>query len=200
MKTLKKQSTRSSILEKATQIASLEGLHGLTINTLAQALSMSKSGVFAHFGSKEELQIATLNTAWDIFSSCFEIPANTTDLQKVQVLLENWINYLEQDTFAGGCIFMAASAELDGQAGIVREYLLKLVVQTGQVLMQHLQQAQENQVLNPAIPVQQMAFELHSFLLGANAGYQLTKDRTYFIIARNAIATHLQNWTQGNQA
>jgi AcrR family transcriptional regulator len=191
----KKQSTRTIILEQATQIASLEGLNGLTINHLAQALSMSKSGVFAHFGSKEELQIATLNAAWEIFSRCFAVPATTTALEQLKILLENWINYLEQDTFIGGCVFMAASTELDGQTGMVREHLYKLVFQAVEILMQRLQQAQENHSLNPTIPVQQMAFELHSFLLGANTGYQLTKDRTYFFIARTAIATHLQNWS-----
>jgi AcrR family transcriptional regulator len=191
----KKQSTRTMILEQATQIASLEGLNGLTINNLAQALGMSKSGVFAHFGSKEELQIATLNAAWEIFSKCFAVTANTSALDQIKTLLENWMSYLEQDTFIGGCVFMAASTELDGQTGMVREHLFKLVFQAVEILMQRLQQAQENQSLNPAIPVQQMAFELHSFLLGANAGFQLTKDRTYFFIARNAIATHLQNWS-----
>lgn len=190
----KKQSTRTVILEKATHIASLEGLQGLTINLLAQSLGMSKSGVFAHFGSKEELQIATLDTAWQIFSHCFDAPSDTNAYQQVQHLLENWIKYLESDTFPGGCVFMAASSEFDGRPGIVRDHLMQLISSAVSTLIERLQKAQGQRLLSINISAEQMAFELHAFLISANLSYQLSRNRHYFQIARNAIQRHLEQW------
>jgi AcrR family transcriptional regulator len=198
MKPDKKQSTRSQILENAVQIASVQGLQGLSINSLAQSLSMSKSGVFAHFGSKEDLQIATLDTAWTIFSQCLTAPPELSAFAQVQHLLEQWLNYLESDTFAGGCVFMAASSELDGKPGIVRDHLIQLVSSAVFVLIERIKKAQENQQLMSGLPPEQMAFELHAFLLSANLSYQLSRDKHYFAIAKNAIFRHLEQWQGSN--
>ena len=194
METTKKRSTRAHILENAARIASVNGLQGLSINSLAQSLNMSKSGVFAHFGSKEELQIATLDTAWTIFSQCLTAPPDLSAFAQLQHLLEQWLNYLESDTFPGGCVFMAASSELDGKPGIVRDHLMQLVSSAVFVLIKRIKTAQDTQQLVRSIPAEQMAFELHAFLLSANSSYQLSHDKHYFAIAKNAISRHLEQW------
>jgi AcrR family transcriptional regulator len=194
METPKKQSTRTHILEKAVQIASIEGLQGLSINSLAQSLSMSKSGVFAHFGSKEELQIAMLDTAWTIFSPCLTAPPDLSAFAQLQHLLEQWLHYLESETFPGGCVFMSASSELDGKPGIVRDHLMQLVSSAVFVLIERIKKAQDSQQLVTSLPAEQMAFELHAFLLSANLSYQLSRDKQYFLVARNAIFRHLEEW------
>ncbi|MEY4529975.1 MAG: hypothetical protein RLZZ156_696 [Deinococcota bacterium] len=194
METSKKQSTRAHILENAVRIASIEGLAGLSINSLAQIQGMSKSGVFAHFGSKEELQIATLDTAWTIFSPCLTAPPDLSAFAQLQHLLEQWLHYLESETFPGGCVFMSASSELDGKPGIVRNHLMQLVSSAVFVLIERIRKAQDSQQLVTSLPSEQMAFELHAFLLSANLSYQLSRDNQYFLVARNAIFRHLEEW------
>ncbi len=194
MNTSKKQSTRAHILENAVRIASVEGLQGLSLNSLAQSQRMSKSGVFAHFGSKEELQIATLDTAWTIFSPCLTAPPDLSAVQQLQHLIEQWLNYLESDIFPGGCVFMSASSELDGKPGIVRDHLMQLVSRAVFVLIERIRKAQDTQQLLTSLPAEQMAFELHAFLLSANLSYQLSRDKQYFLVARNAIFRHFEEW------
>ena len=115
--------TRQAILEVAVDVASAEGLEGLTIGRLAAELSMSKSGLFAHFGSKEELQLATVEAARDIFireviRPSFEAGKGLARLWK---LCDVWLAYVRSEVFRGGCFFAAAAAEFDGRPGLVRD-------------------------------------------------------------------------------
>src|SRR5687767_12292166 len=99
--------TRESILATAADIASVEGLGGLTIGRLATELRMSKSGLFAHFGSKEELQLATNAAAKDRFVAAVLAPAERLPpgRDRLQHLIDGWLAYLREGVFAGGCFF-----------------------------------------------------------------------------------------------
>ena len=107
--------SRNAILREAARLATVEGIDGLSIARLADAVGMSKSGLFAHFGSKEELQLATIETAGAIFADEVTIPASTepTGLRRLRSLADGFLRHVEGDTFPGGCFFASAAAELD---------------------------------------------------------------------------------------
>src|SRR5438045_1680435 len=115
--------TREAILERAMDLASVEGLEGLTIGRLAAELQMSKSGLFGHFGSKEELQLATVREAADRFAAEVVEPTLTEEegSPRLHALCERYIGYLERNVFSGGCFFAAAAAEFDDRPGPVRD-------------------------------------------------------------------------------
>ena len=116
--------TRRAILTTAVNVASVEGLEGLTIGRLATELEMSKSGLFAHFGSKEELQVSTVRAAAAIFVHRVIRDAEERfepGIARLQAVLDSWIGYMERGTFAGGCFFAAATIEMDGRPGPVRD-------------------------------------------------------------------------------
>ena len=120
--------TRREILQLAVDIASAEGLEGLSIGRLATELQMSKTGIFAHFGSKEQLQLATVETARQIFLERVVQPAlqKPRGTPRLKGLLENWLGYVETIVFRGGCFFAAASAEFDSRPGAVRDQIATL--------------------------------------------------------------------------
>ena len=117
------EATRARIVNFAMNRASLHGLESLSIGELAKELAMSKSGLFAHFGSKEELQIAIIDAAEKIFGHAVLVPAcaHPSGLQRLRGFLENYIRYLTNGTFPGGCFFSAVAAEYDDRPGRVRE-------------------------------------------------------------------------------
>jgi AcrR family transcriptional regulator len=182
----KAASTRSAILERAVDIASVEGLEGLTIGRLASELQLSKSGLFAHFGSKEELQLATLEAAAARFYTEVVAPAQLQGegAPRLRAYCEGYLGYLERGVFAGGCFWAAAAAEFDDRPGPVRD-----AVQAGVIAwMGELErQAAIAGVGQPA----ELAFEIYSLGLGANACLRLLADEHAFNRARNAILRRL---------
>jgi AcrR family transcriptional regulator len=115
--------TRVAILKHAVDLASTEGLEGLTIGRLASDLQMSKSGLFAHFGSKEELQLATVDAAAQRFYVAVIAPAQTQTegAPRLWAYCERYLDYLEREVFAGGCFWAAAATEFDDRPGAVRD-------------------------------------------------------------------------------
>src|SRR5215208_3685305 len=115
--------TRHAILQAAAGLATTDGLEGLSIGRLAEHLGMSKSGLYAHFGSKEELQLATIATAAGIFDAEVVAPtrAEPTPRGRIEALCERFLSHVERKVFPGGCFFAAAAAELDTQSGRVRD-------------------------------------------------------------------------------
>src|SRR3954470_20880844 len=113
--------TRAAILDRAVNLASTPGLEGLTIGRLAAELEMSKSGLFGHFGSKEELQLATIEEASTRFVSEVIQPtlAEPEGVPRLRALGERCLDYLKRGVFAGGCFFAAASIEFDDRPGPV---------------------------------------------------------------------------------
>lgn len=120
--------TRRVILEHATSLASTIGLEGLTIGALANELSLSKSGLFAHFRSKESLQIQVLEYAAGLFVEAVVRPALQAPRgeARLRTLFQQWLSWERSRPMPGGCVFVAAAAELDDRPGPVRDKLVTL--------------------------------------------------------------------------
>src|SRR5579862_8875519 len=115
------EKSRNAILREAAQLATVEGLGGISIGRLATAVGMSKSGLFAHFGSKQELQLATIEVAGDVYNELVVAPAlrEPTGLGRLQALVEHFLEHVESDVYPGGCFFASVAAEMDTHPGPV---------------------------------------------------------------------------------
>ena len=186
--------TRQSILERAVDVASAEGLEGLTIGRLASALALSKSGLFAHFGSKEELQLATVEAAREVFIREVVRPSydDAEGLARLWKLCDTWLGYVEAGVFRGGCFFAAAAAEFDSRPGPVRDRIAAIMKEWMGALGRAVAEAQAAGQLDPALEPAQLAFEINSLELGANWAFQLHGDREAFARARAAILERLR--------
>jgi AcrR family transcriptional regulator len=188
--------TRRAILRKAVNIASLEGLEGLTIGKLAASLRISKSGLFAHFGSKEELQCAVVDEARDIFVEKVVLPAaKLRGLRLLRALCENWLSYGEQKTFPGGCFFSAASLEFDDRPGPVRDRILGLMKKWLGNLERAARDAQAAGEIRNDVDVHQLAFEIQALAMGGNWSSRLFRDQTAFRSASAAILRRIDQVT-----
>jgi AcrR family transcriptional regulator len=187
------EETRKAILEAAVHIASAEGLEGLTIGRLATELSMSKSGLFAHFGSKEDLQVATVEAARSIFIREVIRPsfAGEHGLLDLWHLCDTWLSYVESGVFRGGCFFAAAAAEFDSRPGAVRDRIAEIMKEWLATLRRAVAEAQTAGELKSEIDPTQMAFEFNALELGANWAFQLYGDKQAFSRAREAILERL---------
>src|SRR5437762_1890992 len=121
--------SRSAILDAAAKLATVEGIGGLSMGRLADEVGMSKSGLFAHFGSKEELQLATVEKASAVFDAQVLEPASSasTGLDRLQRLVDAYLHYIEVDNFPGGCFFASVLAEVDMRPGPVRDRLVSFL-------------------------------------------------------------------------
>jgi AcrR family transcriptional regulator len=185
----KASKTRQEILTAAADIASAEGLEGLSIGRLATELKMSKTGIFAHFGSKEELQIAAVNQAKQVFLEQVVKPAlaEPRGVRRLKVMLASWLNYVERSVFRGGCFFAAASLEFDSRPGRVRDAVAALTKAWMDSLRIEIVRANAQKEIPRGAAPAQLAFELHAFVQEANWAYKLFGDRTAFSRARSAI-------------
>jgi AcrR family transcriptional regulator len=178
--TQKGSDTRASILDRAIDVASVEGLEGLTIGRLAAELRMSKSGLFAHFGSKQELQLATVAAAAERFRArviepALELPDGTP---RLRAMAERYLDQLRD--YSGGCFFAATSVEYDDRPGPVRDAIAASL----DAWMRELER--QARVAGAEKP-QRFAFELYSLAMGANARYRLSGEAKVFDYAREAI-------------
>jgi AcrR family transcriptional regulator len=167
--------TRHAILARAAQIASIEGLEGLSIGRLAADLGMSKSGLFAHFGSKEELQLKTLRAARRIFydgaiEPALDIPEG---IERLSALIDADIAYLSGDAFDGGCLFISSAAEYDSRPGPIRDLVQETMVSWLDLLADQATTARANGDLKPDTDPRALAWELHAFGLALNWDRQL---------------------------
>jgi AcrR family transcriptional regulator len=190
----KGERTRTAILETAVHISSAEGLQGLTIGRLAAELSMSKSGLFAHFGSKEELQVATVEAARSIFINEVIKPAFKTGagVQRLWKLCDTWLSYVQTGVFRGGCFFAAAASEFDSRPGVVRDRIAAIMKEWLLVLGEAVKEAQVAGHIESDTDPTQLAFEFNSLELGANWAFQLYSDKQAFVRARQAILDRLR--------
>jgi AcrR family transcriptional regulator len=187
--------TRRAILTAAVNIASVEGLEGLTIGRLASHLDMSKSGLFAHFGSKEELQISTVRAAAAIFVHRVIRPAeerHEPGIARLRAVLDMWLDYMERGTFAGGCFFANATIEMDGRPGPVRDAIATQMTSWAGLLAGYTREAMERGELAPDTDPEQLAFELDALGTAVNSGWQLHEDAAVFDRGRRAIASRLE--------
>ena len=194
--------TRQAILGVAVDVASAEGLEGLTIGRLAAELSMSKSGLFAHFGSKEELQLATVEAARDIFIREVIRPAFEAGkgLARLWKLCDVWLAYVRGEVFRGGCFFAAAAAEFDGRPGPVRERVAGIMKEWLATLRASISEAREAGQLDAEADPAQLAFELNALEMGANWAFQLYGDRQAFARARDAMLERLRRHSTASGA
>ena len=192
---MKGERTRQSILGHAVDIASLEGLEGLTIGRLADALGMSKSGLFAHFGSKEELQLATIESARERFIESVFRPALSAErgYPRLMAICRGWLAYVKRGVFPGGCFFAAASFEFDGRPGPVRDAIAGIMDAWIDSIEKAVSLAQEEGHLDPDIEPAQLAFEINALFFGANFSYQLRGDKKALERAMHAIEARLES-------
>jgi len=188
-----RQSTRDRILAHAADIASRDGLEGLTIGRLADDLSMSKSGLIAHFGNKEGLQLAAIEFASEVFVR--EVVLNVLDarrgIERLNAMLDAWLHYVERSVFSGGCFFMAASLEMDGRPGPVKKRLQVATRWWFDALADEIRFAVRARELPSNTDFTQLAFELHAFAQESNWGYQMFGDKKWFVRARASMAARL---------
>jgi AcrR family transcriptional regulator len=185
--------TRRAILSRAVALASLEGLESLTIGRLASALRMSKSGLFAHFGSKEELQCSAVEAAREIFVNKVIRPASELrGLRRLRSLIDHWFGYTLLHAFPGGCFFTAASLEYDDRPGKVRDRIVELMRRWLEHLEQTVREAQAAGEVAGGIDPRQMAFEIHALAMGANWRARLFKDPDAFAGGRRAILSRIE--------
>jgi AcrR family transcriptional regulator len=179
-------------------IASAEGLEGLSIGRLATELQMSKTGIFAHFGSKEQLQLATVAAAKQVFLEQVVHPAmgQPRGLLRLRAMLESWIGYVERIVFRGGCFFAAASAEFDSRPGPVRDEIAALTKAWLIALQKEIAFARTAKQIAKAVDPVQLAFELHAFVQEANWAFKLFNKKSAFTRARRAIASRLAGASQ----
>ena len=193
--------TRQAILRKAVNIASVEGLEGLTIGKLASALRISKSGLFAHFGSKEDLQCAVVDEAREIFVERVVRPAyQFQGLKRLRALCENWLSYSKDGVFPGGCFFSAASLEFDDRPGRVREQIAGLMRKWLGSLEQAARDAQSAGEISKEADVRQLAFEIQALAMGANWSSRLFRDPNIFGSVRSAILRRIEQAAEETQS
>ncbi|GGY98538.1 TetR/AcrR family transcriptional regulator [Streptomyces nitrosporeus] len=186
--------TRQLVLTRAVQVASTEGLEGLSLGRLALELKLSKSGVFALFGSKEELQLATVRAAVAIFVDHVLTPTRAVapGLGRVWRMCESWLTYSRTRVFRGGCFFYATIAEFDARKGKVHDALA--ATQTGWVTFveEILEEARVREEIAADTDVHQLAFELIAFMELANAESVLHDNAPGYTKAARAILGRLR--------
>ena len=170
--------SRAAILDAAAKLATVEGLDGLSIGRLADHIGMSKSGLYAHFGSKEELQLATIDTASQIFvREVIDPGRDEKGVARLECLGEMFLSYVDRGVFPGGCFFAAAQAEFDTHSGPVREKLAEAHRSWLGYLERKVREAQEAGEISGEEDPAQLVFELKAMLAMANSVFILQGDQ-----------------------
>ncbi|MCW2996411.1 MAG: TetR/AcrR family transcriptional regulator [Conexibacter sp.] len=172
--------TRSAIVARSVDLASVEGLEGLTIGRLANDLDLSKGGVLGHFGTKEELQLAALNAAAAIYRREIWEPAQgaAPGRKRLLAICDAWLSYLARDVFPGGCFVAAASTEFDDRPGRVHDAIVAMHEQWMGVLAREARIAITNGELRRGSDPEDIAFGLNAIAMGVNQAHRLVRDAT----------------------
>jgi AcrR family transcriptional regulator len=185
--------TRRAVLRRSVDIASVDGLEGLSIGRLAGELEISKSGLFAHFGSKEELQLATIRAARRIYADAVVEPALAVEpgFGRLWRLIESWLDYSQRRVFPGGCFFAKVSHEFGARSGPVHDLLVSVDREWLGLIEQCVSEARDSGEV--AADPAQLAFELNAFCESANLA-SLLRDEidTVFERARRSVRTRLE--------
>ncbi|MFC8826878.1 TetR/AcrR family transcriptional regulator [Streptomyces sp. NPDC057137] len=186
--------TRQLILKHTVRIASVEGLGALSLGRLAGELELSKSGVFALFGSKEELQLATVRAAAKVYVDhvvrpVLDMPAG---LARVRRLCDGWLTYSESRVFPGGCFFYSVSAEYDAREGKVHDAVARARLDWTAFVGQNIEDAKQAGEVTADTDVPQLTFEIVSLLEGANAESVLHDDFSCYAKAAKAVLNRLR--------
>jgi AcrR family transcriptional regulator len=183
---------RANVLNRAIDVASKNGLEGLTIGGLATDLDIGKGNITILFGDKESLQLRTLDAAIEIFDSKVVRPAMTerSPLKRLQKLCNLWFDSVEQRLFAGGCMLSAASNEYRARPGLVQDRIIYHRNGWHTLFANTIRAAIEEGELDGDVDVQQLVFELIAFQLAANTA-SLLGDRRFFLIARRTAQARI---------
>jgi AcrR family transcriptional regulator len=170
--------TRAAILERSVGLASLEGLEGLTIGRLATDLEMSKAGVLGHFGTKEELQLAALDAARDIYRREIWDRAKNAPAGRARLLAiaDAWLSYLGRDVFPGGCFVAAASCEFDDRPGRVHDAVVAMHTEWMALLAHEARRAIRDGDLPRGTDPDDVAFGMNAIAMGVNQARRLLAD------------------------
>jgi AcrR family transcriptional regulator len=185
--------TRAAIVHEAVTLATVDGLEGLSIGHLASALDMSKSGVYAHFGSKQELQLATVDEAGRIFRSEVIEPAlaATPGLAQLVSVCDSFFDHLVRRTFPGGCFFAGAVLEMGTRPGPVKDEIAAFQVEFTTRIREFAVTAIERHELPAEEDPDALTFELNGIILAANASYVLRQDPAAIDLARAVVRRRL---------
>jgi AcrR family transcriptional regulator len=191
---LRGQSSRTNILLTAARLATTKGLAGLSIGDLAAEVGMSKSGLYAHFKSKEELELATIEMAAMIFDSEVLQPAMTAHAgtERLKALVSSFLSHLERRVFPGGCFFSAVAAELNTRPGLARDRVVEVLGNWLALLKQCILEAQDLGEIDPHTEVAQAVFEIESMLLGANFLFVMMNDPIHLTQGRRGVENVLE--------
>jgi AcrR family transcriptional regulator len=191
---LRGEQTRQAILTHASQLASAEGLGAVSLQRLATDLGISKSGLFAHFGSKEELQLATVEEAGRIFTMEVLKPGlkPSAGLGRVWAMCSSYLSYLKRGVFPGGCFFEAAVAEFDSKPGPVRDAVVARRRYWVESLARAVRGAQAVDEVRADVDPEQLAWELDWILVGANGRFVVDGGNEVFERARRALRDRLE--------
>ena len=185
--------TRAAILRAAASLATVDGLEGLSIGHLAAAIGMSKSGLYAHFGSKQELQLATVEEAERIFDAEVVRPALAAcpGLAQLAAVCDAFLGYVERRVFPGGCFFATTALEMGTRPGPVRERVAAIQSGFAALLRDFAATAIEQHELPAREDPDRLAFELHAILLAADAKTVLLDDPALLDLARQIVHQRL---------
>jgi AcrR family transcriptional regulator len=191
---LRGERTRQAILSHAARLASAEGLEAVSLQRLASDLGISKSGLFAHFGSKEELQLATVDEAGRVFTEEVLKPGLKTaaGIGRVWAMCNSFLSYLSRGVFPGGCFFEAALAEFDSKPGRIRDAVVDKRGYWVASLARAIREAKPAGDVQPDVDAEQVAWELGSLLVGANSSFVQDGGTVGIERARRAIRDRLE--------
>ncbi len=193
----KGEQTRAAILATACDMAAREGLEGLTIGALSARMRMSKSGVFAHFGSREDLQRAVLHAYEQRFVAEVLVPgiAAPRGLPRLQAIVEHWLRRTVEEA-ASACIWISGAAEYDDRPGPVRDELVAMVRAWQRELERAIRQAVDAGHLSPHTDAAQLIFELYAVMLAVHHDARLLQDSEALVRARSALQRVLTTYAQ----
>jgi len=186
--------TRAEILEVALNQASRVGLEGLSIGVLAREMGMSKSGLFAHFGSKDQLQLAIIDLAASVFIETVIKPAihRPRGEPRIRALFENWATWTERASLDGGCVLSSSPWEFDDRPGLVRDLLERTLSELHRTLQRAAAIAIEEGHFDTDTDVEQFAFEMHAVMLGYHVQWRLFRRPDALPRARRALERLLE--------
>lgn len=182
------------------KLASTVGIEGLTLGTLAESLELSKSGLFAHFKSREALQIAVLENAAEHFREIVVVPALRARRgePRVRALFNHWLEWGASKALPGGCVFVSAAVELDDRPGPVRDVLVRTQKDWLDLLAQTARGAVEEGHFRKDLDVEQFAFELYGIALGSHHQSRLFRDPKALARTRKAFERLLESARRGS--
>jgi AcrR family transcriptional regulator len=186
---MKGEETRSAILDAAMHVVRLEGLEGISIGCLARTVGLSKSGLFAHFKSKETLQLQVIERAASSFIDAVVRPAIKLPRgePRVRALFDNWVRWADPEDVEGGCVFVGAAAELDDKPGHLRDALVRTQRAWIGALATAFQIAKDENHLSESCDPQQLAFELYAIMMAYHLYSRLLNDPSAIARARQAF-------------